>query len=184
MNSDAWDKNIDVKAIRKGDRKAFRAIIDIYYEEIYLYARSLSRDEILAKDLTQEVFLKLWKKRKKLRDITSLRGWLYKSVRNKFIDYVRKHRKEVYFFEINYAKIIDDIVQEDYLDDLKRKVKIVEKEIERLPKKCQKVFTLSKKEGLANNEIAEHLGISVKTVEGHLTNAIKILRKSLDEFNK
>lgn len=181
MDSDAWDKSIDVTAIQNGDRKAFRSVIDMYYGEIYLYARSLSRDEILAKDLVQEGFYKLWKKRKKIKNITSLRGWLYKSVRNKFIDYARKHRKEVYFFEMNYAGLIDDIVQEDYLDDLKRKVKIAEKEIARLPKKCQKVFVLSKKEGLTNNEIAEHLGISVKTVEGHLTNAIKILKERLKE---
>ena len=64
---------------------------------------------------------------------------------------------------------------------MSKKLAIIEKEIQNLPKKCHEVFLLSKKEGLTNNEIAEHLGISLKTVEGHLTKALKTLKEKVIE---
>ena len=84
-------------------------------------------------------------------------------------------------FETTYAETLDHIMEREYEEDVKRKVLIVEKEIERLPNKCNQVFRLSKKEGLTNIEIAEHLGISIKTVEGHLTKALRMLRERLKE---
>lgn len=180
MNFNANGKNIDIAAIRNIDREAFKAIIDMHYKEVYLYARSLTRDEDFSKDLVQDVFFRLWEKRGKLREGVVIKGWLFTSVHNKFIDHVRKHKKEVYLLEEVYAETVNEVVQENQ-DELRHKLKIVEKEIGKLPKKCHKVFILSKKEGLVNDEIAKHLGISVKTVEGHLTNAFKILREKLKE---
>lgn len=179
MNLKNQDINGVVEALRKGDRKAFKTVIESYYNEIYWYAKSLSRDESLAKDIVQEVFFKLWKKRNKIKEGTIIKGWLYTSVRNKFLDHIKKYRKETYLFETDYADTLDQIVTKEYQEDLKHKVKMVEKEIEKLPNKCHQVFRLSKKEGLTNNEIAEHLGVSIKTVEGHLTKALNVLRKKL-----
>ncbi|WP_318344311.1 RNA polymerase sigma factor [Flagellimonas baculiformis] len=175
------DEKIKVEAIQKGDRKAFKTVIESYYNEIYWYAKSLSRNEALAKDLVQEAFFKLWKKRDNIKKGTILKGWLYKSVRNNFLDHIKKYKKETYFFETTYAETLDHVIEREYQEDLKHKVELVEKEIEQLPKKCNQVFKLSKKEGLTNTEIAEHLGISIKTVEGHLTKALKILREKLKE---
>ncbi|HBU79934.1 MAG TPA: RNA polymerase sigma-70 factor, partial [Muricauda sp.] len=179
MNSNNLDEKINVEAIQKGDRKAFKTVIEFYYNEIYWYAKSLSRNEALAKDLVQEAFFKLWKKRDNIKKGTILKGWLYKSVRNNFLDHVKKYKKETYFFETTYAETLDLVIEREYQEDLKHKVELVEKEIEQLPKKCNQVFKLSKKEGLTNTEIAEHFGISIKTVEGHLTKALKILREKL-----
>ena len=97
------------------------------------------------------------------------------------MDYIKKYKRETRFLEITYLETLDFIVSKENETDLKRKVGIIEKEIEQLPNKCNKVFNLSKKEGLTNNEIADYLGISIKTVEGHLTKALKILRKKLKE---
>ena len=172
MNSNYRDNNVKVKAIQNGDRRAFKTVIGSYYNEIYWYAKSLCRDEVLAKDLVQEAFFKLWKKRAKIKEGTIIKGWLYKSVRNNFLDHIKKYKKETYLFETTYAETLGHIMEREYEEDVKRKVLIVEKEIERLPNKCKQVFRLSKKEGLTNIEIAEHLGISIKTVEGHLTKAL------------
>ena len=84
MNSNYRDNNVKVKAIQNGDRRAFKTVIGSYYNEIYWYAKSLCRDEVLAKDLVQEAFFKLWKKRAKIKEGTIIKGWLYKSVRNNF----------------------------------------------------------------------------------------------------
>mgnify|MGYP003670065991 FL=1 len=83
--------------------------------------------------------------------------------------------------EMTYADALDNAIQIENREELRRKMEIVEKEIQNLPKKCSKVFLLSKKEGLTNNEIADYLGVSLKTVEGHLTKALKILREKLKD---
>ncbi len=160
------------------NREVFESIVDRHYDDVYLYAKNLSRDEDLAKDLVQDVFLKLWKKRSKIKERGLIKSWLFKCVRNKFIDFTRTNKKETFLLETFYVELLNEIILEGQ-DNLQQKLKIVEKEIEQLPKKCQEVFILSKKEGLNNNEIAEHLNISPKTVEGHLTGAMKTLRKKL-----
>ena len=181
MNSNDRNGNLDVSAIRNGDKSAFKTVIDLYYKEVYWYAKSLSRDETLAKDLTQEAFFKLWKKRGILKEGVLIRGWLYRSVRNKFLDHTKKYNKETRLLEMTYADALDNAIQIENREELRRKMEIVEKEIQNLPKKCSKVFLLSKKEGLTNNEIADYLGVSLKTVEGHLTKALKILREKLKD---
>ncbi|WP_445735747.1 RNA polymerase sigma factor [Mariniflexile sp.] len=181
MVSNNWDDKEMVNAIQNGDRKAFDRVIESYYNEVYWYAKSLSRDEALAKDMVQEVFLKLWKNRKKVKDGTIIKGWLYRSVKNNFLDYIKKYKRETRLLEITYLETLDFIVSTENEADLKRKAEIIEKEIEQLPNKCHKVFNLSKKEGLTNTEIADYLGVSIKTVEGHLTKALKILREKLKE---
>ena len=181
MNSNDRKINLNVSAIRNGDKSAFNTVIDLYYKEVYLYAKSLSRNETLAKDLTQEAFFKLWKKRGILKDGVLIRGWLYKSVRNKFLDHIKKYNRETRLLEMTYADALDNAIQKENQEELQHKLEIVEKEIKNLPKKCSKVFLLSKKEGLSNIEIADYLGLSIKTVEGHLTKALKILREKLKD---
>ncbi|MEY8021337.1 RNA polymerase sigma factor [Muriicola sp. SD30] len=181
MNSNDRNVNVDVNAIRNGDKAAFRTVIDLYYKEVYWYAKSLGRDDTLAKDLTQETFFNLWNKRDKLSDGVVIKGWLYKSVRNKFLDHVKKYRKETYLLETTFVETLDTVARSENQEILKRKIEMINKEIQNLPNKCSKVFLLSKKEGLTNIEIAEYLGVSLKTVEGHLTKALKMLRKQLME---
>lgn len=181
MNSNDRNINVDLNAIRNGGKAAFRAVIDLYYKEVYWYAKSLGRDDTLAKDLTQETFFTLWKKRDKLSDGVVIKGWLYKSVRNKFLDHVKKYRKETYLLETTFVETLDIVARSENQEVLKRKMEIIDMEIQNLPKKCSRVFLLSKKEGLTNNEIADYLGVSLKTVEGHLTKALKILREKLKD---
>ena len=178
MNPNGYGKNIGITENQKIDRKKFEEIIDKYYNETYLFARNLTRNEDLAKDLVQDVFFKFWKKRKNFKKNATIKGWLFTSVRNVYIDNLRKYKKEVYLVETMYVEVVEEIAQ-DKQGSLDRKIKILEKGIEELPKKCHTVFTLSKREGLTNDEIAKYLSISVKTVEGHLTGAIKTLRNKL-----
>jgi len=174
-------KNIEIIAIQKGDKKMFMKVIDMHYNEIYIYAKSLCRDEFLAKDLVQDVCFKLWKKRESLNTNTVLKGWFYKSIKNKYLDHVKKHSKETFFLEKAFSDTLSTIAEHEYDDNLNRKIELLEKEIEVLPKKCKQVLVMSKKEGLSNTEIANYLGISIKTVEGHLTQGFKILKNNLNK---
>jgi len=181
MDSKDIRGNIDIISIRKGSKKEFEKVVDRHYNELFFYAKSLTRDELLAKDLVQEVFFGLWQKREALNTKTVLRGWLYLALKNKFLDHIKKHRKETYFFERSYSDTMDALVQQDHQDNLSRKLELMEKEIQLLPKKCKQVLIMSKKEGLTNAEISNYLDISIKTVEGHLSHAYKILKEKLNE---
>ena len=83
--------------------------------------------------------------------------------------------------ETAFVETLDTVARSENQEILKRKMEIIDMEIQNLPKKCSKVFLLSKKEGLTNIEIADYLGVSLKTVEGHLTKALKILREKLKD---
>ena len=107
-----------------------------------------------------------------------LKSYLYKSVYNEFIDQYRK-QKTVVTLEKKYIDALTYIVEEEDEKSLERLMKIVKKEIENLPPKCKQIFLLSKEEGLTNIEIAEHLNVSIKSVEAHITKAFKILRSTL-----
>ena len=163
------------------DDKGFEIIIECYYDQVIGYARSLCRNESLAKDLTQESFFKLWKKRKNLKEGVLIKGWLYRTVRNGFLDHIKKYKKETHLLEKAFADTLDDVVSKAQQEEIQRKIRIVENEIDLLPNRCGQIFRLSKMEGLTNIEIAGHLGISVKTVEGHLTKALRTLRDRLNE---
>ena len=104
---------------------------------------------------------------------------MYKSVYNGFVDHYRKIRP-VFSLEKVQIDTLGVFVQEESEGSLERIILQVKKEIDNLPPKCKQAFVLSKQEGLTNVEIAEYLNISTKSVEGHITKAFSILRKSLE----
>ncbi|UII77661.1 RNA polymerase sigma-70 factor [Flagellimonas sp. HMM57] len=165
------------KRLSSGDSKAYDYLMDSFYQNLCVYAYSLTGDDSKAEDLVQNVFVKLWINRKKINPKYAIKNFLYKSVYNEFIDDYRKN-KPVIYLEKKYLEAIDLVVENDErnFDEL---IKLVHKEIENLPKKCKRIFLLSKKEGLTHLEISELLGVSVKTVEGHMSRAFKTLGEKL-----
>src|SRR5690554_4252262 len=153
--------------------------MDSLYKKLCAYAYTLTRDHGNAEDIVQNVFVDIWINRKNINPDLSIKNYLYRSVYNGFIDQYRKNRPVIYL-EKKYLEAIDLVVQneQENLDDL---MKLVHLEIDRLPSKCKQIFLLNKKEGLTHIEISEYLNISLKTVEGHMTRAFKILGKKLGE---
>ena len=152
--------------------------MDSYYVNLCNYAYSLTNDHGNAEDVVQNVFVAIWINRGSINPDLSIKSYLYKSVYNEFIDQYRKN-KPVIYLEKKYLEAID-LVVENELENLDALVKRVNMEINNLPKKCKQVFLLNKKEGLTHIEIAEYLDISIKTVEGHITRAFRILAEKLD----
>lgn len=155
-------------------------LLDTYHRRLYAYAITLVDDRALAQDIVQNVFLKTWKFRKKLNKKFSIQSFLYKSVYNEFVN-THKQDQAMRSLQLKYYESLSQIVESTDESMINRFIDIVTKEIEKLPPKCRQVFILSKKEGLTNLEISEHLNVSIKTVEAQITKAIKILRKELDD---
>jgi RNA polymerase sigma-70 factor (ECF subfamily) len=177
---DYSDNDVLIESLRGGDEKAFTYLIDNYHHRLCVYANSLIKNVYSAEDIVQNVFVRTWEQRSRLRPAHSIKSFLYKSVYNEFIDQYRKNQS-LFSLEKKFHENLNAIVHEDDSESLDRIIKAVNKEIQNLPPKCKEVFMLSKQEGLTNIEIAEHLNVSIKTVEAQITKAFSILRDSLEE---
>ncbi|WP_125721273.1 RNA polymerase sigma factor [Flavobacterium ustbae] len=177
---DYSDNTILIESLRNGDESAYTYLIDTYHHKLCVYANSLVKNIYNAEDIVQNVFIKVWEQRTRLKTDHSLKSFLYKLVYNEFIDLYRKNQS-LFSLEKSYYDALNGIVQEEDPESFERVLNAVNKEIQNLPPKCKEVFILSKKEGLTNIEIAEHLDVSIKTVEAQITKAFSSLRFSLED---
>ncbi|MBK0368783.1 RNA polymerase sigma factor [Flavobacterium agrisoli] len=175
---DYSENEILINSLRNGDEQAYIYLTETYYNKLCVYANSLLKDIYSAEDIVQNVLIKVWEQREKLKSGLSLQSFLYKSVYNEFIDTYRKNQS-LFELEKNYFEALNSVVQEEDAESLQQAINAVNLEIQNLPPKCKEVFIMSKKEGLTNIEIAEHLDVSIKAVEAQMTKALSLLRKSL-----
>lgn len=174
------DNVILISALKKGEEEAYMFLLDTYHRKLHAYALSLINDFAMAQDIVQSVFLKTWQFRKKLDSKFSVQSFLYKSVYNEFVNTYHK-KQSMLVLQRKYLESLNEVVENVETIELEKMITLVMNEIPNLPPKCQKIFILSKKEGLTNFEIAEYLNISIKTVETHITKAFSILRRKLGE---
>ena len=126
------------------------------------------------------MFLKLWQKRDKLNTKFSIKGFLYRSIYNEFIDQYRK-KTNLTIVEEQYINKLKAIATGELSDKTANLIALVKKEIENLPPKCKQMFLLSKKEGLTNVEIAEYLNVTTKAVERQMTIAFSLIRRKVGD---
>jgi RNA polymerase sigma-70 factor (family 1) len=177
------DNKILMNALIDGEEKAYKFLLNKFHRKLNAYALTLVNDHSMAQDIVQNVFLKTWKSRNKLNPEFSLQSFLYKSVYNEFINSYQQN-KSMMLLQQKYVESMHQVVENTDDNSIERMLAIINKEIQNLPSKCQQVFVMSKKEGLTNIEIAEHLDVSIKTVEAQITKAFKILKEKLkDNYN-
>lgn len=169
-----------IKALKKGEERAYNFLINNYQQKLHTYAFGLTKDFDLAEDVVQNTFVYIWRNRVNLKGDFSVKNYLYRAVYNECIDYYRK-RKAVTALEKKYVDALNSIVEEENENSIEKLIILVKREIENLPPKCKRTFLLSKQEGLTNIEIAEYLNVSIKSVEAHITKAFTILRKTVGD---
>ncbi|MGE0587473.1 MAG: RNA polymerase sigma-70 factor [Cyclobacteriaceae bacterium] len=159
------------------DKSAFQKIFLEYYSSLFQTACRLLKDSMSAEDVVQEVFAKLWINRNQLTVHSNLGGYLRKSVVNTCLNYLEQQGR---------LKISSETT--DFHDDGPTKIEneelstMLDNAIDKLPPQCRIIFTLSRKEGLGNQEIADQLGLSKRTVENQLAIALIKLREMLKPF--
>ena len=164
-----------MEKINVGDENAFRVLYDRLWEPMYLFAFSLLKEKDVAKDMCQEVWMDFWSRRQTISN-ENIDGYLMRAVRFRVYKNLRdtklktSHLEFISSLEAPKSERPTEIL---FFSDTKS---LLNKSISKLPKKCKEVFTLSRYEGLDNGEISERLGISKRTVETHISNAIKRLR--------
>lgn len=163
-----------VERISKGDRHAFRCLFERYFPMFLSFARSLLKDDMVADDLVQNVFVRLWTSREKLDADRSIRNYLLVSVRNEVFCYLRANRiQKVEALQYDVMDESSDIHDKVAAKDMERDISYI---IEDMPDRRKEIFRLSRNEKLSNKEIAQRLGLSVRTVEKHIENALSDIR--------
>ena len=175
----SYKENLVIQ-LRNGQEEAFVFLMDTYYKKLCVYANTLCRDHYLAEDIVQSVFMKIWERRKNLKENYSIKSYLYQSVYNEFIDHYRQ-KNSLLNLEKEYFKTLKNNLIEEDNSEVDKLISLVKQEIENLPPKCRKVFILGKQEGLTYSEIADHLNISFRTVENQMSKAFEIIRKKVGE---
>lgn len=175
-------------SLTKGDDKAFEQIYKLYFPRLYSFSFKITDDSSLAKDIVQNVFIKIWETRTSL-NFDNPEAFIYRMVRNASLNYIR-HIKVVDNLKL---KLNDHYLGEElyYIDLVGNEPYIlIEKELEEkimniidsLPDRCQAVFRMSRIEGMKNREIAEHMGVSLKAVEKHMSKALQIFREKIGDY--
>lgn len=166
--------------VRESDNLAFDELYHRTWKKLYTHSFQKLRDEDLAKDVVQEVFVDLWNKRQ-LRDIRNVEAYLTQAVKFKVIDRFRK--KNFIVEEIaNFADVLansefsDTKLLDDELD------KLLNHWIDQLPSKRKEIFLLKYEEGLSSEEIGKLLNISTKTVQNQILNASTFLRSLMQKI--
>lgn len=153
---------------------------EIHFKRLYLplgmYALRMVDDADVAEDLVQDAFMKVWLYIGDGGEIDNFSSFMYRTVRNVCLTHLRVRR------EMLDASNIPEVGAEE-IDTSFRDARIW-KAIDNLPEKCREVFLMSKRDGLTNEEIAEELGVSIKTVKNQMTKAFSRLREALSDGHK
>jgi RNA polymerase sigma-70 factor, ECF subfamily len=157
-------------------------IFKTYYQPLCSYAYTFLQDKEEAEEIVQTTFLSVWEKRDTLAIRTSVKPYLYAMVRNACLNVI-KHEKVKQRHAVEEVALAtssyDSVGQALASSELELRI---HRAMEQLPEQCRIVFKLSRFEELKYAEIADQLGISVKTVENHMGKALKIMREQLKDY--
>jgi RNA polymerase sigma-70 factor (ECF subfamily) len=165
--------------VADGDQRAYRILFDRYWDLMYANALHFTKSPEWAKDLAQEIFMKIWMMRDKLPAVERFEAYLFTVSKNMILDELRKLQhspKHADFFETYFTATENEPAQLTELKDLE---KDLHKAIDQLPLQMQTAFKLSRFEGLTHEQIARQMSISRVTSQNYIARAILNIRKYL-----
>jgi RNA polymerase sigma-70 factor (ECF subfamily) len=176
-----------INRLKKGENTAYETLFRLYFDRLFYFAKSYLEDEDEAKEITQNVFFKFWKKRASLNIDSNLNAYLFRMTKNECLDYF-KHQK----VKANYHDVIqreraslNQTSLQDHPDLLLIESELEEKVnqiLNELPPRCKQIFIKSRFEGLKYKEISSEMNISIKTVEHQIAKALRLFRRELQEY--
>lgn len=164
------------------DERSFRRFVESYSNDLLYYARYLVHSKEEAEEIVSDVFFEVWQNRDKLHEIKREKVWLLTITHNKAISYLRK--KEHFASSITWDEVYEHAIPADLQTPDERLISQEEMDringiINKLPPRCKQVFVLAKIEKLLYKDIADILGISVKTINAHVAKALGLISEAL-----
>jgi len=161
---------------------SFERLFTTHFKRLYAYALTIVKDGVAAEEIVQQVFFKIWEKKGKVEVHSSVEAYLYRSVYHESLNYL-KHQKVRAAYQAyalgrgeGQSGSASSKVQ---LSELQQKL---DKALSELPEQCRTIFQMSRFEELKYQEIADRLGLSVKTIENQMGKALRILRIKLADY--
>lgn len=176
-----YQNNDSLTLIRQGNEAAFERVFKLYFKNLHAYAYTFIKEDIIAEEIVQNVFFRIWEKRDQLQIDDSLKAYLYRSVHNESLNHIKHLKVKSSFQEhySNHAEASNDASATMIASELEIQI---QKAINELPQQCRVIFQLSRFEQLKYQQIADQLNISIKTVENQMGKALKVMRLKLVEF--
>ncbi len=171
------DKDLVVQ-LKSNSSSAFQALFEKYSQRIYRFSLGYLKSTQEAEEIVQDVFLRVWKAREELLVERSFESYLFTIAKNTILNTIRKANYEKAYLEYSSLHSNKNSLLDEELD-FKELDRIYRQAIEKLPARRKEVYRLSRDKGLSNREIANELGISVKTVENQMTAALSAIKKEL-----
>lgn len=166
--------------IKEGNNTAFKTLFDRYYQKLLLVAINLLNDVNEAKDIVQEVFFQLWKKRATLTIPDYPAAYLKRSTVNAALSFIRSRKRVVempqHYDETSKEASANEVVEAEELEE------VIQNALANLPERCRMIFVMKRIEGHSLKEIGRILEISPKTVENQITKALKILKEVVKPY--
>ncbi len=182
MSIDSVNSN-SATLLNKRNDAAFDQVFKTYFKCLHSYAYTILKNDAEAEDIVQKLFVKLWERDEDLYSIPgSLSAYLYRAVHNESLNYL-KHQKVKASYQLHVAYSMKNETEQPakkiFASELEQKI---QEALNQLPEQCRTIFQMSRFDELKYREIADKLGISIKTVENHMGKALKLLRIKLAEF--
>jgi len=168
--------------LKKEDKSALDELFGYYYTRLYHFSKSILKIENDIDDILQEVFVKIWLNRHKIGNPETFNAYIFTITKNEVLHLIRNNLRDQSFRDNLFIhSVAEEYQMQSQLefDEIKAGI---ERIVANLPEKRQQVFVLSRTEGLSNKEIALQLNISEKTVEDHITHAIKQIKNAMKEM--
>jgi RNA polymerase sigma-70 factor (ECF subfamily) len=178
----ANSENLFCNELQQGNLKLFNQLFEDYYVNLCRFAYTYVKDTATSEEIVQNLFVSIWENRNNLNIQISVRAFLYTSVKNKALNYLRNektrkgHENEFAHEQALKVEQMIDLCEHEELQQL------IKEAIEDLPTQCRTIFEMSRLQNLTYNEIASQLNISPKTVEAQMSIALKKLRSKLSPF--
>lgn len=169
------------------DRQGFEILYSFYKPKLFIIAHSYITSREDAEEIVHDVLIRIWEKQDRIQLRSNLTAYLYSMTRNACLDYLRARKNKLskeltvhqQEYRLHYNAFSDEVASAIILQELQD---LVNKSIAQLPEKCRNVFLKSRMEGLNHKEISEELMIAPKTVENHISRALRHLRSALSEY--
>ena len=170
-----------------GDEYSFEKVYHYYYPRLKYFSKQYLFDEEASKNIVQDVFTELWDRRKSLRNDTNLQAWLFTVTKNKSLKVISQLKSQYNYdsyiksrsLDANYKSLSDFNTSEFVFEELQVQVNAA---LDKLTPACRKVFEMSRFDDKKNREIAEELNLSIKTVEGQISKALRSLKTELKDY--
>jgi RNA polymerase sigma-70 factor (family 1) len=167
--------------LSQGNELAFTKLYNEYKNVVFSTALKITKSRILAEEVVQDVFLKIWQNHENLAEITSIENYLFIISRNHIFDMIKKIARDTSIVVDTNYKSTSTNDTEDAIKDDQYNV-ILNQIVDQLPPQQQKIYKMAKWDGLSHQKIGEDLGISTETVKKHMAQALKFVRTKISPY--